>query len=230
MIQRANCRLAGILVGALAGCAVGPEFQAAGGACKAAVLPPRASSPTHTASAPMPGGEAQRFVDGLDIPGQWWTLFQSPELNALIERALKHNPTLEAAQAALRQANENVAAQRGALYPSVAGQYQAQRADGTLRRVRPARESARYLYTLNSASGERVLHARCVRRHSPPGRGAAGAGGIRSAVRARGELPHAHRQRGHRRGHRSLAACADRGHGRHRAVAAARSSTSPSGA
>jgi NodT family efflux transporter outer membrane factor (OMF) lipoprotein len=68
----------------------------------------------------------------MDIPGQWWTLFQSAELNALIERALKNSPTLEAAQAALRQANETVAAQRGSYYPSVSGSAgtQRQRASG----------------------------------------------------------------------------------------------------
>ena len=68
---------------------------------------PAGQLPAATAAAALPGGEAQRFVDGLDIPGQWWTLFKSAQLNALIERALKNSPTLEAAQAALRQANEN---------------------------------------------------------------------------------------------------------------------------
>jgi hypothetical protein len=47
-------------------------------------------------------------VQGLDIPGQWWTLFHSEALNSLIEQALKNNPTLPAAQAALSQAWENV--------------------------------------------------------------------------------------------------------------------------
>jgi NodT family efflux transporter outer membrane factor (OMF) lipoprotein len=63
----------------------------------------------------------------MDIPGQWWTLFQSAQLNALIERALKNSPTLQAAQAALRQANEIAAAQRGSYYPSVSGAAESQR-------------------------------------------------------------------------------------------------------
>ena len=100
---------------------------------------------------PSRGGEAQHFVDGLDIPGQWWTLFQSPELNSLIDRALKQNPTLESAQAALREANENVAAERGALLPSLSGTYEAQRNRGSLAEF-GLPGSGGYYYTLNSAN------------------------------------------------------------------------------
>ena len=72
-----------------------------------------------TASSDVSGGEAQRFVQGLDIPGQWWTLFHSSALNTLIEEALNNNPTLPAAEAALRQAWENVYAQQGAFFPTL---------------------------------------------------------------------------------------------------------------
>ncbi len=112
---------------------------------------PAGKLPAVTASAPLPGGEAQRFVDGLDIPGQWWTLFRSEQLNELIERALAHSPTLEAAQAALRQANETAAAQRGALYPSASGTYEAQRARSSAAAF-GLPSSATFYYTLNSAS------------------------------------------------------------------------------
>jgi NodT family efflux transporter outer membrane factor (OMF) lipoprotein len=110
----------------LAGCAVGPNFKAPEAPHTTGFTPAGQIAPA-TAAAPPPSGDAQHFVDGMDIPGQWWTLFQSAELNALIERALKNSPTLEAAQAALRQANENVAAERGSYYPSVSGQVQSQR-------------------------------------------------------------------------------------------------------
>ena len=84
----------------LFGCEVGPDF-------KRPEPPPVRSYtpkplPAETASAPIAGGEAQRFVQGLDIPGQWWALFHSPALNALVEQAIAANPTLPAAQAALR--------------------------------------------------------------------------------------------------------------------------------
>jgi outer membrane protein TolC len=97
----------------LVSCAVGPNFKTPAAPKTSGFVPPGDLKP-QTTTAPIAGGEAQRFVDGLDIPGQWWTLFKSTELNALIERALANSPTLEAAQAALRQANETAAAQRGA--------------------------------------------------------------------------------------------------------------------
>ncbi|MGA2398801.1 MAG: efflux transporter outer membrane subunit [Steroidobacteraceae bacterium] len=138
------------LTGALlVACAVGPNFKPPPSPPDARYLP--ADPPAATVSASVGGGEAQRFVAGEDIPGQWWTLFQSAELNALLEDALKHNPTLEAAQAALRQANESVAAQRGAFFPSLTGTYQVQRADASLASF-GLPGSGNYLYTLNSAS------------------------------------------------------------------------------
>jgi NodT family efflux transporter outer membrane factor (OMF) lipoprotein len=154
--QIAHLRRPAALMGCLAlsaalliACAVGPNFKAPAAPKDTGYLPQ--ALPQSTASAPVAGGEAQRFVPAQDIPGQWWTLFQSSELDALLEEALKHNPTLEAAQAALRQANENLAAERGAFYPSLTGSYQAQRADASLASF-GLPGSGNYLYTLNSAS------------------------------------------------------------------------------
>lgn len=100
------------------GCTVGPNFKKP--------APPNVSTYTSTplpaqtgATAGVNGGEAQRFAGGMDIPGQWWTLFRSKPLNDLIQRALTNSPNLAAAQAALAQAHENVLAQNGAYYPSL---------------------------------------------------------------------------------------------------------------
>ncbi|WP_324707892.1 efflux transporter outer membrane subunit [Pseudomonas fragi] len=106
-----------LLLIALAGCTVGPDF----------VRPQLAADAdytqqafTRTALADIAtGGAAQRLIAGMDIPGQWWTLFRSPELNALVEEALRANPDVSAAQAALRQANELVYADQASLFPSV---------------------------------------------------------------------------------------------------------------
>jgi NodT family efflux transporter outer membrane factor (OMF) lipoprotein len=133
----------------LAGCAVGPNYKTPA-APNTAGFVPAATLAAGTSTAPLPGGEAQQFVQNLDIPGQWWTLFQSPELNALIERALANSPTLKAAQAALRQANENVAVQRGSYYPSVSGQYQAER-EKTSGAEFGLPGAGSFLYTLNTA-------------------------------------------------------------------------------
>ena len=54
------------------------------------------------------------FTKKIDISGEWWALFHSKPLNDLIERSLKANPDIKAAQAALKVARENVLAQKGA--------------------------------------------------------------------------------------------------------------------
>ncbi|MGO9951978.1 MAG: efflux transporter outer membrane subunit [Dissulfurispiraceae bacterium] len=101
----------------LTGCAVGPDFQRP--ATPAVDRYTTESLPPQTVSVEVKGGEAQRFVKDMDIPGQWWTLFHSKPLNDLISQALKANPDLEAAQAALRGAWETVYAQQGAFFPSI---------------------------------------------------------------------------------------------------------------
>src|SRR5258707_1457728 len=140
-----------VTTGLLAACAVGPNFKAPEAPRNAGFAPPGQIAPETTA-APLPGGQAQRFVDGMDIPGQWWTLFQSAQLNALIERALKNSPTLQAAQAALRQANETTAAQRGSYYPSVSGTVQSQRQKGTGAAFGIPGFPSSYFYNLQTAS------------------------------------------------------------------------------
>jgi NodT family efflux transporter outer membrane factor (OMF) lipoprotein len=104
----------------LASCAVGPDFLKPAAPPVAGYTPEK---PAATVSTDVAGGDAQRFVDTKDIPGQWWTLFRSEPLNQLIDEALKANPTLEVAQATLRQAQETRAAQTGLLFPQVNGSF-----------------------------------------------------------------------------------------------------------
>ncbi|MDQ2971608.1 MAG: efflux transporter outer membrane subunit, partial [Pseudomonadota bacterium] len=82
---------------------------------------------TATVSTDVAGGDAQRFAPGADISGDWWTLFHSKPLNALIDQALANNHDLKAAQAALSVARENTLAQRGAYYPNVSASFSASR-------------------------------------------------------------------------------------------------------
>ena len=115
---RAGCRLLGMGIGLLlTACAVGPDYRRPTPPAAHAYAPTALS--TTTAVAAGPGGNAQQLVQDMDIPGQWWTLFHSTPLNALIDDALKHNADTEAAQAALQAAWENVRAQRGAYFPEV---------------------------------------------------------------------------------------------------------------
>jgi NodT family efflux transporter outer membrane factor (OMF) lipoprotein len=67
----------------------------------------------------VPGGGAQSFASGRDIPGEWWRLLRSRQINALVEEAIRNHPDVQAAQYALRAARENVLSQQGALFPQV---------------------------------------------------------------------------------------------------------------
>jgi NodT family efflux transporter outer membrane factor (OMF) lipoprotein len=110
----------------LGACAVGPNFHRP--APPAAKDYGNAPSQGATASAPVAAGNTQQFVAGMDISGEWWQLFQSPKLSALVEQALKGNPNIDAAHAALVQAHELYKAQRATLFPNVQGSFSALRA------------------------------------------------------------------------------------------------------
>jgi len=114
------------LLAALSACAVGPNFHRP--APPAAADYGTAKSQGTTAASPVTGGTAQHLVGGVDLPGQWWELFQSPKLTALVEQSLKANPNIDAARAALRQAHELYKAQRTSLFPVVQGSFDALRA------------------------------------------------------------------------------------------------------
>ena len=101
----------------LVACAVGPDYRAPEAPTAGAYT--EKPQPERTESAPVQGGDAQRVQVGAKIAADWWTVFGSPELDALIRAALAGQPTLAAAKAALRQAEENVNAQYAVLYPSV---------------------------------------------------------------------------------------------------------------
>lgn len=109
----------------LAGCAVGPNFKRPAAPDISSYTP---GPLTRTLATPnVTGGQSQTFANGVDIAADWWTLFHSEPLNELIRQGLINSPDLKAAQAALKVANENVLAQRGAYYPSVAAGFAASR-------------------------------------------------------------------------------------------------------
>ena len=101
-----------------------------------------------TASAPGDGGAAQRFLAQQDVPRNWWTLFGSEELDALVEQALRNNPDVASAQAALRQAMENTAAQRGAFFPTAQASFDAQRQRNAVGVLAPTLASGTSLFNL----------------------------------------------------------------------------------
>ncbi len=105
-----------MLCGALLACTLGPDFVRPDPPKAQAYLP---DGPNEFVSGGIDGSEAQRIVQGLDIPGQWWGVFESTELNGLIEQALRANPDIQAAAAALKVAQQNARAQRATLFPTL---------------------------------------------------------------------------------------------------------------
>jgi NodT family efflux transporter outer membrane factor (OMF) lipoprotein len=114
----------------LAGCAVGPDFHAP--AASPGTRFTEVPAPAKTVSAATPGGSAQTLTQDRDIPGEWWTLFRSPQITTLVTQALKANPDVVAAQATLRQARETTRAEQGAFFPQIGATAQSQRATESL--------------------------------------------------------------------------------------------------
>jgi len=113
--SKAACAALSLL--ALSACAVGPDFAVPPAPAVSGYTPE--GQPAATVSVDIASGAAQRFDSGRDIPGEWWKVFHSKELDGLIAEALRANPSLQAAQAALWQAKENLYAQEGHLMPSL---------------------------------------------------------------------------------------------------------------
>ncbi len=146
--KRISCLTSFIAVAALlltAGCVVGPRYKKPVAPDVSGYTP---APITTTASTPnVAGGDPQHLVEGHDIPGEWWTLFHSKSLDDLIERSLKANPDLKAAQAALIVARENMLAQRGAYYPSATGGFSATHAKSSAD-ISPVTNTSALTYSL----------------------------------------------------------------------------------
>ena len=107
--------------------------------------------PHETAAAAGSGGAAQRFLMEQEVPRDWWTRFGSEELDALVSEALRANPSVQAAQAALRQALEIAAAQRGAFFPNVQASFDPSRQRNAVGVLAPTLSSGTALFNLYTA-------------------------------------------------------------------------------
>lgn len=105
-----------LLAASLSGCAVGPDFAAPDAPLGAGYAVGKPANITQSAA--IAGGGAQRLVPGRDIPGEWWRLFRSKQISALVAEAVRNHPNIAAAEAALRQARETTEADVGSFFPS----------------------------------------------------------------------------------------------------------------
>ncbi len=194
--RRGSVRCGALMLGCvLAGCAVGPEF----------VRPPPpkvthyspGADPVETVAAQ---GRLQRFSTGGAVAADWWRLFESPQLDAVITEALHANPGLQAAEASLRQSEHTLRSGYGIFFPQAEAH-----AAATRERFAPQTfgENARrqHLQSVH-AVGLGELRPGCVRWRATHDRGPACAGRPAACHRA-GNLHHAdceHRQHDPRRG------------------------------
>lgn len=129
-VTRMCLRLACIAIGVvgLASCKVGPNYhQPAAPTTKSYTALPLPKKTVSMAGAGM-AGRSQYFNYGAKIPGEWWKLFHSSQLNSLIRRGIHHSPNIDAAKAALGEAQQNLRAQIGTSYfPAISLQFPAQR-------------------------------------------------------------------------------------------------------
>lgn len=114
---------------------VGPNFH----------RPPPPDVHSYTADAAL---EAQKFRPQAEVPRNWWLLLGSGQIDALVGEALRANPDVASAQAALRQALENTAAQRGSYAPIVQGSFDASRNRDAVGVLAPNLSSGTPVYSL----------------------------------------------------------------------------------
>jgi len=132
----------------LTSCAVGPDFVQPG--APEVTRYTREPLATRTSSSGISFGQSQLFSADRDIPQQWWALFKSPALNALIEQALQNNPNLQSALATLRAAREAVAAQEGKFFPLVQANFNPTR-QRTSAALAPVPSSGANIFDLDTA-------------------------------------------------------------------------------
>lgn len=144
-MRRAASSVIGLVM--LTSCTVGPDFQAPSAPDVTGYLPARGT-------AGLPSGErvpGRTLVRGGDIPAQWWQLFRSRQLDRLVADGITHNAELEAAEAAVRVAQANARAARGAFFPEIKASYEASQQQAATGVVQSNAASGASIYTLHTA-------------------------------------------------------------------------------
>jgi NodT family efflux transporter outer membrane factor (OMF) lipoprotein len=130
----------------LGACAVGPNFH----------RPAPLDADRYTAE-PLPAAtivadeQAQRFTAGTTLNADWWQLFKSAQLDAVVKQALANNQTLQASEASLRQSQDNLRAGYGVFFPQAGAEL-----DAVRERIVPAQEGLKIsptVFNLMTLSG-----------------------------------------------------------------------------
>jgi NodT family efflux transporter outer membrane factor (OMF) lipoprotein len=114
-MQRRSCPLVCLvcLPLTLTACSIGPQYQR-----PTAPIPPTYKEAPPAASKELEGWKVAQPNDAISR-GQWWEIFQDPQLTALAEQVDISNQTLVVAEAQLRSARAAITVARAALFPTV---------------------------------------------------------------------------------------------------------------
>ncbi len=91
----------------LSGCTVGPDF----------VRPQAPAADHYNHGGDSLSEKTQHFEEGVKPVANWWKLFGSEKLDAVVATGIAGNPGLQAAQASLMQSRDNLMAGYGIFYP-----------------------------------------------------------------------------------------------------------------
>jgi len=134
---------------ALSGCAVGPNFARPEAPAARHYL--HDGDPSQTATAQ---GTSQHFLPGARVAQDWWQLFKSEELDAIVDQALAGNPGLDAARASLQQSENTLRSGYGIFYPDIAAGAAATRQRYSPEKVGQGAPSTVFnLFTLSASVG-----------------------------------------------------------------------------
>jgi multidrug efflux system outer membrane protein len=127
---RATCRslaaLASVTLMLLAGCAVGPDYHRPPAV---ATMPAAYAGATNEWKTAAPQAQLPR--------GQWWKMFDDPELNRLEAQAADANQDLKAAVARFAQARAAADVARSGLFPNIGAAFTATRQRGSANQPLP---------------------------------------------------------------------------------------------
>jgi len=98
----------------LSACAAGPDFKRPDTPTNASYLP-HDDLPEYITAI----GQTQHFAEGADINAHWWSAFHSSAIDALVSDAIAGNPDLQAAQASLKESEDNLRAGQGIFFPQI---------------------------------------------------------------------------------------------------------------
>jgi NodT family efflux transporter outer membrane factor (OMF) lipoprotein len=112
LIQRVSSLA--VILAILGGCSVGPNFVRP--------APPDTERYTHELQSQATiaaDDQVQHFTSSNTLNADWWKLFQSKELDAVVNKAIANNPTLQASEASLASSQDNMRAGYGVFFPQI---------------------------------------------------------------------------------------------------------------